>query len=128
MSQKDDVLDSRIVSNNQIVYSYTAYMQCIYIYNYYIYILYILYILLCCEITRFNYPFEGLPRFAKIKRTYDIRGSVCVWGATKTGVVHFCKYQANINPLNVAIQVSSLKVHSLFTPKMAMLTGKIIMI
>ena len=32
MSQKDDVLDSRIVSNNQIVYFYTAYIQCKYIY------------------------------------------------------------------------------------------------
>ena len=71
MSQKDDVLDSRIVSNNQIVYLYTAYIYTVHIY------------ILCYEITRFNYPFEGLPRFAKIKRTYDIRGSDCVFGGNK---------------------------------------------
>ena len=43
---------------------------------------YIYYIMLW-DYTILNYPFEGLPRFAKIKRIYDIRGSVCVFGGNK---------------------------------------------
>ena len=54
----------------------------------------------------------GLPRFGKVKRTYDIRGSVCVFGSNKNWLRALCKYQS-IERCNT-IQVSSLQ--NPFTP------------